>query len=107
MWRERIKTDLPDFIVDVLPHTQGSEPKEDDDLNLCIKEHGLNYEFRQSKNKFAASASTSTVTSAWNNCKRNGGGSGATVVIEQSTGPPAKKQLMASNAGTTGAGGRS
>ena len=55
---------LPDFILDLLPLTQGGEPQEDDALILCIKEHGLNYERRQGEKKLAASASTSTSTSA-------------------------------------------
>ena len=42
MWRELIKEGLPDFILDLLPLTQGGEPQEDGALILCIKEHGLN-----------------------------------------------------------------
>ena len=34
---------LPDFILDLLPLTQGGEPQKDNDLILYIKEHGLNY----------------------------------------------------------------
>ena len=56
MWRELIKEDLPDFILDLLPLTQGGEPQEDDALILCIKEHSLNYERRQGEKKLAASA---------------------------------------------------
>ena len=101
MWRELIKEVLPDFILDLLPLTQGGEPQEDDHLILCIKEHGLNYERRQGEKKLAASASTSTSTSAGKKRKRSGGGTGATPASEQSAGPPAKKQLTVSHAGTT------
>ena len=44
MWRELKKEGLPNFILDLLPLTQGGESQEDDALILCIKEHGLNYE---------------------------------------------------------------
>ena len=50
----------------------------------------------------AASASTSTSTSAGKKRKRSGGDTAATPVSEHSSGPPAKKQLMVSHAGTTG-----
>ena len=90
--------------MDLLPLTQGGEPQEDDALILCIKEHGLNYERRQGEKNLAASASTSTLTSAGKKRKRSGGGTGATPVSEPSAGPPAKKQLMVSHAGTTGGG---
>ena len=106
MWRELIKEGLPDFIVDLLPLTQGGEPQEDHALILCIKEHGLNYERRQGKKKLAASASTSTSTSAGKKRKRSGGGTGATPVSEHAAGPPAKKELTVSHAGTTGGGGK-
>ena len=106
MWRELIKEGLPDIILDLLPLTQGGEPQEDNALILCIKEHGLNYERRQGEIKFAASASTSTSTSAGKKRKHSGGGTGATPVSEHSAGPPAKKQLMLSYAGTTGSGGK-
>ena len=46
VWRELIKEGLPDFILDLLPLTQGGEPQEDDTLIICIKENGLNYERR-------------------------------------------------------------
>ena len=64
MWRELITEGLPDFILDLLPLTQGGEPQEDEALILCIKEHGLNYECCQGEKKLVASASTSTSTSA-------------------------------------------
>ena len=92
MWREIIKEGLPDFILDLLPHTEGGEPQEHDALILCIKVHGLNYERHQGEKTLAASASMSTTTSAQKKCKRNGGGTGATPMSEQSAGPPARKQ---------------
>ena len=64
MWRQLIKEGLPNFILGLMPLTQGGEPQEDDALILCIKKHGLNYEGRQGEIKLAASASTSTSTSA-------------------------------------------
>ena len=106
MWRELIKEGLPDFILDLLPHTQGGEPQEDDALILCIKEHSLNYKRRQGEKKLAALASTRTSTSAGKKRKLSGGGTGATPVSEQSAGPAAKKQLTVSHAGTTGGGGK-
>ena len=90
----------------LLPLTQGGEPQEDDDLILCIKEHGLNYEHRQGEKKLAASALMSASTSAGKKCKHRGGGTGATRASEQSAGPPAKKQLTVNHAGTTGSGGK-
>ena len=51
-------------------------------------------------------ASTSTSTSAGKKRKRSGGGTGATPASEHSAGPPAKKQLTVSHAGTTGSGGK-
>ena len=104
MWRELIKEGLPDFILDLLPLTQGGEAQEDDALILCIKEHGLNYEHHQGEKKLAASALMSTSTSAGMKRKRSGGGTGATPASEHSAGPPAKKQLTVSHAGTTGGG---
>ena len=104
MWRELIKEGLPNFILDLLPLTQGGEPQEDDALILCIKEHGLNYVRRQGEKKWAASASTSSSTSAGKKRKCSGGGTGATPVSEHSAGPPAKKQSTVSHAGTTGGG---
>ena len=104
MWRELIKAGLTDFILDLLPLTQGRKPHEDDDLILCIKGHGLNYEHRHGEKRLAASASTSTLTSAGKKRKHSGGGTGATPTSEHSAGPPAKKQLMVSHAGTTGGG---
>ena len=106
MWSKLIKEGLPDYILDLLPLTQGGEPQEDHALILCIKEHSLNYERRQGEKKLGASASSSTSTSAGKKRKRSGGGTGATPVREQSSGPPAKKQLTASSAGTTGGGGK-
>ena len=106
MWRELFEEGLPDFILDLVPLTKGGEPREDDALILCIKEHGLNYERRQGEKKLATSASTSTSTSAGKKRKRSGGGTGATPVSEHSAGPPAKKQLTVSHAGTTGGGGK-
>ena len=106
MWRELIKEGLPDFILDLLPLTQGGEPKEDEALILCITEHGLNYECRQGEKKLATSASTSSSTSAGKKPKRSEGGTGATPTSEHSAGPPAKKQSMVSHAGTTGGGGK-
>ena len=91
MWRELIKEGLPDFILDLLPLTQGGEPQEDGALILCIKEHGLNYERRQGEKKLAASASTSSLTSAGKKHKRSGGGIGATPASDQSAGSPAKR----------------
>ena len=74
IWRELIKEGLPDFILDLLPLTQGGEPQEDDALILCIKEHGLNYERRQGEKKLAALVSISTATSAEKKCKPSGEG---------------------------------
>ena len=54
----------------------------------------------------AASESTSTLTSAGKRRKRSGGGTGAIPASEHSAGPPAKKQLTVSHAGTTGGGGK-
>ena len=71
MWRELIKEGLPDFILDLLPLTQGGEPQDDDALILFIKEHGLNYEHRQGEKNLAASVSTSTSTSAGKKRKRS------------------------------------
>ena len=106
MWRELIKEGLPDFILDLLPLTQGGEPQEDDVLILCIKEHGLNYECRQREKKLAASALASTLTSAGKKRKHSGRDTSATSASEHSAGAPAKKQLMVSYAGTTGSGGK-
>ena len=106
MWRELIKEGLPDFISDLLPLTQGGEPQEDDALILCIKEHGLNYERRQGDNNLAALALTSTSTSAGKRRKRSGRGTGASPASADCAGPPAKKQLTVSHAGTTGGGGK-
>ena len=106
MWRELIKEGLPDFILDLLPLTQGGEPQEDDALILCIKEHRLNYERRQGEKKLAASASMSTSTSAEKKHKCSGGGTGATPASEHSAGPRAKKQLTVSHSETTGGGGK-
>ena len=104
MWRELIKEGLTDFILDLLPLTQGGEPQEDDAMILCIKEHGLHYERRQGEKKLATTASMSTSTSAGKKCKRSGEGTGATPVSENSSAPLAKKQLTASHAGNTGGG---
>ena len=106
MWRDLIKEGLPDFILDLLPLTQGGEPQDNDALILCIKEHGLNYERRQGEKKLAASASTSTLTSAGKKRKRSRGGTGATSASEHSAGRPANKQLTVSHAGTTGSGAK-
>ena len=102
MWRELWKAGFRDFILDLLRLTQGGESQEDDALILCINLHGLNYERRQGEKKLVASVLTRTSTSAGKKGKRSGGGTGVTPVSEQSSGPPAKKQLMASIAGTTG-----
>ena len=56
--------------------------------------------------KLSTSALPSTSTSAGKKRKCSGGGTGATPVSEQSAGPPAKKQLTVSQAGTTGGGGK-
>ena len=58
------------------------------------------------RKSLAASASTSTSTSAGQKPKSSGGGTGATPVSEHSAGPPARKQLSVSHAGTTGGGGK-
>ena len=105
-WRELIKEGLPDFILDLLPLTQGGEPQEDDALILCIRDHGLNYECRQGEKMLATLVSMSTSTSAGKKRKRSGAGTGATPASEHSAGPPAKKQLTGSHAGTTGSGGK-
>ena len=97
-----MKEGLPDFILDLLPLTQGGEPLEDDALILCVKEHSLNYECRQEEKKLATSASTSTSTSAGKKRKRSGGGTGATPASENSSAAPAKKQLKAGHIGNTG-----
>ena len=102
MWRELIKEGLPDILLYLLPLTQGGEPQEDNALILCIKEHGLNYERRQGEKKLAASASTWSSTSTEKQRTRNGGGTGVTPASEHSAGPPPKKQLTVSHAGTTG-----
>ena len=92
--------------MDLLPLTQGGEPQEDDALILYIKVHGLNYERCQGEKKFAATASISTTTSVGKMRKRSRGGTGATPASKHSAGPPAKKQLTVSHAGTSGGGGK-
>ena len=77
-WREYIKEGLPNFILDLLPPTQGSKPQEDDARILYIKEHVFNYERHQGGKKLAALALTSTSTSARKKRKGSGGGIGAT-----------------------------
>ena len=106
MWRELIKEGLSDFILDLLPLTQGGEPQEDEALILFIKEHCPNYQRRQGEKKLVASTSMSSSTSAGKKRKRNGGGTGATPASEHSAGPPAKQLLKVSHAGTTGGGGK-
>ena len=106
IWRELFKEGLPDFILDLLPLTQGVEPQEDDALILCIKEHVFNYEPRQGEKKLAASASTCTSTFTGKKCKCSGGGTGATHESENSSAPPTKKKLTAGHAGNTGGGGK-
>ena len=53
-----------------------------------------------------AVTSTSTSISAGKKRKRSGGGTGATPASEHSAGPPAKKCLTVSHAGTTGGCGK-
>ena len=57
-------------------------------------------------NPRGVTASTTTSTSAGKKRKRSEGGIGATPASEHSAGPPAKKQLTVSHAGTTGGGGK-
>ena len=104
-WRELIKEGLPDFILDLLPLTQGGEPQEDDLLILAIKEHGLSYERRQSEKKQAGSTATaSTSGTAGRKRKRGGAGNTAAPANVESSGPPAKKQLTAGGTAFTPGG---
>ena len=104
IWRELIKEGLSDFILDLPPLTQGDEPQEDDVIILCIKEHGLNYEYCQGEKTLAASASMSTSTSARKKRKYSGGGTCATPASENSYALLAKKHMMVGNAGNAGGG---